>query len=95
MRNKKIKHSALWNGKKLLKLKIYINKINSGHLDLRVSRQLETGEFGHKLLITNNEFWGKKVQKNPKEKIFVSSQTFFNLTYKIKIIPVISYFRKK
>ncbi len=74
---------------------IYINKINSGHLDLRVPRQLETNIFCSKLLITNNEFWEKKVQKNPKEKIFMSSQTFFSLTNKIKIIPVINYFRKK
>ena len=69
--------------------------MNSGHLDLRVPRKLETGEFGHKLLITNNEFWEKKVQKISKEKIFMSSQTFFNLTNKIKIIPVINYFRIK
>jgi len=75
--------------------KIYINKINSDHLDLKVPRQLETNLFGHKLLIFNNEFCEKKVQKNPKEKIFMSSQTFFNLTNKIKIIPVINYFRKK
>jgi len=31
-------------------------------------------------------FGKKKVQKNPKEKIFMSSQSFFNLTNKIKII---------
>ena len=40
-------------------------------------------------------FGKKKVQKNPKEKIFMSSQTFFNLTDKIKIIPIINYFRKE
>jgi len=76
-------------------LRIYINKINSGHLDLRVLRQLEKNLFVIKFLITNNEFWKKKVKKNPKEKIFMSSQTFFNLTNKIKIIQVINYFRKK
>jgi len=76
-------------------LRIYINKINSGHLDLRVPRQLASSLFSHKLLITYNEFWEKKLQKNPKEKIFMSSQTFFNLTNKTKIISVINYFRKK
>jgi hypothetical protein len=39
---------------------IYINKINSGHLDLRVPRQIETNIFSHKLLITDNELWKKK-----------------------------------
>jgi predicted acetyltransferase len=33
--------------------------------------------------------------KKSTEKIFKSSQTFFNLTNKTKIIPVINYFRKK
>jgi len=81
----------LCTSKSFKKYIIYINKINSGHLDLRVLRQLETNLFVIKFLITNNEFWKKNVQKNPKEKIFMSSQTFFNLTNK----TVINYFRKK
>jgi len=37
----------------------------------------------------------KKVQKNLKAKIFMSSQTFFNLIEKIKIIPKLKLFLKE